>query len=53
MAKDFKAVHSRQNNVQHDQIEQRFLCFIQSFFPVVDDNWIVPGFGERLSNVPG
>src|SRR5580704_11936320 len=40
------------NNIQHNQIERRCLCFIQSFFAVVDDDWIVPGLGERRCNLP-
>ena len=52
MPQDFKSIHPGQNNIQHDQIEQRCLCFIQSFFTVVDDNWVVPGFGERGCNLP-
>jgi hypothetical protein len=51
-SKDFKAVDSGQNNIQHNQIERRCLCFIQSFFAVVDDDWVVPGFRQCRANLP-
>src|SRR4029077_16305110 len=52
MPEDFKAVDSGQNNIQHNQIERRCFCLIQSFFTVVGDDWIVPGLGERRCNLP-
>jgi hypothetical protein len=46
MAENFKTVHSGQNNIQHNQIDRRCLGFTQSFFAVMDDDWIVPGFRQ-------
>src|SRR5918996_6626543 len=52
MAQDLEAVHPRQTNIEHDQIEPRIRRFTQSSFTVMDDNRIMACLYQRRGNLP-
>ena len=52
-AQNFEAIHAGQADVEHDQVERRFLCFAEGGFAVMDHEGIVTGLGESGGDMAG